>query len=491
MDYQNIYFIVDANSSIGYGHFKRCQLLVQEFKKYKVPSIYWFHDTDSQVIEKAEAMRVFPDKYQLINCLYYEELLPDSLVIIDSDDSYFYTTQFQNRLLKYKRKFMYISVKNTHFKSHYLFNQNLMAMYENYVVENYTKKFLGPDFFILDDNLAIIQPIELKIKKNNNLLITFGGADPSGLTLKVLDQLPEIEEQFDNIFVVVGALNKEYSHLESHPNIQRYWPKIKLLHNVEDMYSLMSKCTVAITSMGLTFWELTLHSIPCLVCSGSLREKPQASFFARSGYCHLIGHYDDPKYDQWGIKIKRLLSKPIVNNLRSKINIEGKTKLVSAILNPIELREATENDYESFFRIRSEKQNLFWTGYEKAPDYDTFFQWFKNRLEESDRDIYMAINRDGQIIGYLNFDQYEEWIAIGYAILSEYQGQGYATKIVKQATQLAKSKNKNLIAWISEKNIASQKVVQKNGFKPIKYEYRIRLGKEEKYNRFDFVVKQK
>ena len=53
------------------------------------------------------------------------------------------------------------------------------------------------------------------------------------------------------------------------------------------------------------------------------------------------------------------------------------------------LKEVDESDYENYYLIRSEKENLFWTGYDKPPHKEHFLNWFKDRISEQEKPLYL------------------------------------------------------------------------------------------------------
>lgn len=149
----------------------------------------------------------------------------------------------------------------------------------------------------------------------------------------------------------------------------------------------------------------------------------------------------------------------------------------------MELKLATEKDYDCFYDIRAEKHNLFWTGYDSAPNYGSFKIWYSDRLKEKNRDIYLLWLED-KCCGALNIDQYEDYVFIGYSIKSTVQGKGLASFMVSKVDSLLplKHKFKEIRAWINFSNIASIKVCEKNGFvKSDTSEIRKRFGNEELY----------
>lgn len=148
----------------------------------------------------------------------------------------------------------------------------------------------------------------------------------------------------------------------------------------------------------------------------------------------------------------------------------------------LELKLAKNEDYDCFYTIRSEEANLFWTGYEKAPNYDNFKKWYIHRLTEQNRDIYL-LWEGSECLGALNIDTYSDHVFIGYAIKSKAQGKGLATFMVNNVDSLITNKSlKEIKAWINFQNQASIKVCEKNGYqKSSVTEIRKRFGKEELY----------
>lgn len=82
--------------------------------------------------------------------------------------------------------------------------------------------------------------------------------------------------------------------------------------------------------------------------------------------------------------------------------------------------------------------------------------------------LWMIELRNGTHIGELCFKGVDEFGAteIGYGILDEYQGHGYATEAVKGVVDWALNQNEiNFItAEVERENIASVKVLEKSGF---------------------------
>ncbi len=144
------------------------------------------------------------------------------------------------------------------------------------------------------------------------------------------------------------------------------------------------------------------------------------------------------------------------------------------------LQKASEKNYDDYYNIRSEKKNMFWTGYTNAPDYDNFFKWYKTRIQDARKDLYLAYC-NSECVGSLNIDYYTDRVMIGYSVKEKHEGKGLATFIVSQAIEIIeKTENKTVQAWINQKNAGSIRVVEKNNFyKTSTSEIRNRFGNDE------------
>lgn len=156
-----------------------------------------------------------------------------------------------------------------------------------------------------------------------------------------------------------------------------------------------------------------------------------------------------------------------------------------------EIKSVSIEDFEDYYSIRSEKTNLFWTGYDKAPNIVKFKEWFKNRILEKDKTLYLLICNK-KCIGSLNIDFYGDFALIGYSVKESYTGKGIGTFIVDNAIKiLMKHKEISLVkAWINFQNISSIKVIEKNKFfRTGVTEIRKRFGNKEEYIEFSLDIR--
>ncbi len=124
-----------------------------------------------------------------------------------------------------------------------------------------TKKYLGPKFFVMENSS---KPARMP-KAIRNIMVTMGGSDPAGLTLKILRSMPEIFFRF-NINVVLGPLFTEQKRVRK---ITDNLPSVKVYENPPDFLQLLSLQDIVVTAAGRTLYECaffgkTVISVPSI-----------------------------------------------------------------------------------------------------------------------------------------------------------------------------------------------------------------------------------
>ena len=124
---------------------------------------------------------------------------------------------------------------------------------------------------------------------------------------------------------------------------------------------------------------------------------------------------------------------------------------------------AAFEDYEDFYKIKCDPENVKWSGYASAPNYDKMKNWFYQQIEGRKRSIYLAY-WNGDVCGFFYLDKlsYKDIEEIGYGVMTNFTGRGIGTALVGIGVKLCKASE--LIAWVSENNRASERCFEKNGF---------------------------
>lgn len=138
------------------------------------------------------------------------------------------------------------------------------------------------------------------------------------------------------------------------------------------------------------------------------------------------------------------------------------------------LVEATLDHFESFYVLKCERTNIEWTGFSQAPSKDHFYKWYIKQLRSTKRNIYFFLI-DNNLAGYCYLDTIDEYtVEIAYGISELYSGKGKGTELIAAIIDvLGKRGVRSVVAWVSEANIGSSKILLKNGFiKKSQSEYR-------------------
>jgi spore coat polysaccharide biosynthesis predicted glycosyltransferase SpsG len=113
-----------------------------------------------------------------------------------------------------------------------------------------------------------------------HLLVTFGGGDPTGMTLRTLQaigELPADGRDGLDVRAIVGAANAAADRIEAFGATAPAGAAITVERALEDMVEAMTWADLAITSGGSTVWELARTGCPALVIATAPAEVALAS----------------------------------------------------------------------------------------------------------------------------------------------------------------------------------------------------------------------
>ncbi|MGE6611095.1 GNAT family N-acetyltransferase [Peribacillus sp. NPDC076916] len=139
------------------------------------------------------------------------------------------------------------------------------------------------------------------------------------------------------------------------------------------------------------------------------------------------------------------------------------------------INKLKEQDAEELFKFECNNRTFFEQTVPSRGDDYYIFETFKNRhrelLKEQAENIsyfYLIKNGSGSIVGRINLvaiDNTNGVAYVGYRIGEKYTQRGIANKALKQLLNTASESRVNHIqAKTTSNNIASQKVLEKNGF---------------------------
>jgi UDP-2,4-diacetamido-2,4,6-trideoxy-beta-L-altropyranose hydrolase len=172
-----------------------------------------------------------------------------------------------------------------------------------------------------------------------NILLLQGGADPHGLLGPILELLIPLLVRKSSIVlnVVVGPASNSYH--ECNTLLKILPAQIKIHENVYDMPRLMESADLAISSAGVTSFELAAMGVPSILITGEVKEVETAESISLTGAAVCIGRYSVLSVSELLDVITNLIDKPALRLKMRKAGLslmQGKTgELITKMIRDI------------------------------------------------------------------------------------------------------------------------------------------------------------
>jgi len=148
----------------------------------------------------------------------------------------------------------------------------------------YDKKIKSYNQYSLRDEFLVNTPKEFS-KEVNNVLVMFGGTDPSNLTKKIYNLTLKLSEIYPNItfnFITGSGYDSEKNGIYTQKNRNIY------VHNdVKRVSDYMRNADLAFTSQGRTVFELASLGVPSIVLAQNEREQLHKFAQMQNGFLNL------------------------------------------------------------------------------------------------------------------------------------------------------------------------------------------------------------
>ena len=308
--YENLFIRVDAGTQIGDGHFLRCFTLADELKKKFKQIIFVSNNLPTHFLKMIKKNNF--KNYDINGYIHIQEKKLDPKIekkLIEKD-----LIETKKILRKYKNSFNWLIID--HYGINHIWEKNIREYVEKIIViddlanrkhdcdflidQNYYEKMekryskLIPNYcdFFIGPKFALLRPEFLNTRKNlkrknkfKQILISFGGSDPSNETKKVLLAVRDIEKKY-RIDVIVGTTNPNKKQ------VMELCSKISFCNfheQVENISKYMKKADLAIGANGSTTWERCCLGLPTIVTSISKDQEKTAKSLSKIGCVINLG----------------------------------------------------------------------------------------------------------------------------------------------------------------------------------------------------------
>jgi len=186
------------------------------------------------------------------------------------------------------------------------YHADMMHRYDG-ILPDHCRRLVGPRFALLRREFAASRRLSHIRTKMSNVLVFFGGTDPSNQTSKALDALdcPELREV--KIDVVMG---------NTAPHISSVRRKIKSMSHATlhvqsiRLAELMTAADLSLGAGGSSTWERLCVGLPTLVVSVAQNQELIAASLHRENYIDYLGRDGEVSIDLIRRKLQSVLIAP-------------------------------------------------------------------------------------------------------------------------------------------------------------------------------------
>lgn len=145
--------------------------------------------------------------------------------------------------------------------------------------------YWGSDYYILRDEFLLSSAGTFN-ETVKNVLIIFGGVDPSNLTKKLFDIFPAIVENKNILFtIIVGPGYANYEELKKETKASEL--NVEVIQDVKNMSVYMKRADLAVSSQGRTMLELASMGVPTILMAQNERELGHEFGYLNNGFINL------------------------------------------------------------------------------------------------------------------------------------------------------------------------------------------------------------
>lgn len=271
---KKIMFRTVGKRKVGMGHVYRCLTLAYKLTGHE---LLFVADKDSDIgIERIKESN-FPvitvqDDKEFEKVLEREQ--PDILIndILDT------TVEYMAIANKYAKRV--VNFEDVGPGAKYA-DAVINALYEK--GEKLHNEYYGSKYFCIRDEFLEEGPKEFS-EEVENIMIIFGGADPSNLTGKLYEICKKLNGSYPNINFHF-LLGFAYPHIDKVVSDEAH--NIFVHTDVKRVSSYMSKMDLAVTSQGRTVYELASMGVPSIVMAQNEREAEHVFAGIQNGFINL------------------------------------------------------------------------------------------------------------------------------------------------------------------------------------------------------------
>ena len=316
-----VIFRCDSSFKIGHGHLIRCLNLA---KRLDLETTFICRTLPENVNSKVldyqfKLVEISPSESDLELIKEYQ---PELLIA----DSYDLDINWERSVRNYCKKLVIIDDLKRKHDCDAVIDQNFRSNYDD--IYDTKTLFLGPKYTLINKSFLNIKhnPVDPK-----RVIIFFGGSDPAGITLKLVELLSRSGQFEYNLDIIAGKSNSNLGDLQKITDLNQ---SMRLHIDIDYMPELMCKASVFVGAGGSTTWERAIIGLPSIVVSIADNQEEISRDLNEAGIIKYLGRHQDIKNEDVLSCTKSLLVNTVEyeklknNSLRLHVG-EGLEELIS------------------------------------------------------------------------------------------------------------------------------------------------------------------
>lgn len=346
----NVVIRTDASLEIGTGHVMRCITLAKQLKRKGMNITFICRDFLGNSISfiQSQGFNVHPltatenpNHWQWMRDYWYQDAEETKQIIQNLHkkidllivDHYGLDAKWEKEFRSVVHHIMVIDdLADRPHDCDILLDQNYyLDMQNRYkgLVPDTSVQLLGPDYVLLRDEFLSIDIQKIQRDGNvKNILVFFGGTDPTGETLKTLQAIQGLNRSDIEFNVVVGASNFQKEKIKQ---ICEQISNVTFYCQVNNMAELMMEADLAIGAGGTTSWERCFLGLPSILIIVADNQNEVTHAVAEKGAVQLLGESFEVKEESIGLAINKIC--------RDSIKVNEMIRCCWEMVNPNAVKE--------------------------------------------------------------------------------------------------------------------------------------------------------
>ncbi|WP_372629571.1 UDP-2,4-diacetamido-2,4,6-trideoxy-beta-L-altropyranose hydrolase [Cohnella sp.] len=319
-----VVFRVDASVSIGTGHVMRCLTLADAMRERGYASLFICRRLNGNLgdeIEKRGYRVIWIDEYSPMQLGRSQEDAAATVRILKQMnrsvnwliiDHYEIDRDWEAILKPYVEYIMVIDdLANRSHLCDLLLDQNLHADEETRyreLVPLHCKRLIGPRYLLLSPSFySLKRKLSRRQGRLENLLVFFGGSDPTNETVKALKALSELDVVPSHTTVIIGSANPNRGYIRE---LCGQMDKVRLYVQVDNMAEHIAQADFALGAGGVAMWERCFLGLPSAITIVADNQKASVDAAEKYGAVWSLGWHDQVNPGTYRKIVERAMSLP-------------------------------------------------------------------------------------------------------------------------------------------------------------------------------------